>query len=202
MQICTALPYDKMKRGTQRKFTLVQGRNKFMEIQYTNEALPCDKMWINEKNYMVDLHYLSTYLATSKVVCPGLNSMSITSVKLSNCLTVTSLINSGSIVQIIGVTPSYFVNECPNSRCFAKYHSWYTILLKSLGGLPKHKNGGTIGNPVASRQPLNRRKWKNKKTKMTKKMAKTQLSKSITKDLAQTSRDLYYFSFLLLGTGF
>jgi len=59
-----------------------------------------------------------------------------------------------------------------------------------------------MGNPVASRQPLNRRKWKNKQTKRTKNMAKTQLSKSISLDLAQTSRDLYYFSFLLLGTGF
>jgi len=53
-----------------------------------------------------------------------------------------------------------------------------------------------MGNPVASRQPLNRRKWKNKATKMTKNMAKTQLSKSITLDLAQTSSDLYYFYFI------
>ena len=46
-----------------------------------------------------------TYLETSKVVCPGLKSMSTTSVKLSNCLTVISLIISGSIVEIHGVTP-------------------------------------------------------------------------------------------------
>ena len=52
-----------------------------------------------------------------------------------------------------------------------------------------------MGNPVASRQPLNRRKRKNKATKMTKNMAKTQLSQSITLDLAQTSSDLLVFLF-------
>ena len=47
-----------------------------------------------------------THFETSKVVCPGAKSISIISVKLSNCLTVISLIISGSIVEIHGVTPT------------------------------------------------------------------------------------------------
>ena len=34
-------------------------------------------------------------------------------------------------------------------------------LFKRKGGLPKHKKGFTSGNPVVSKAPLNRLRWKN-----------------------------------------
>ena len=66
--------------------------------------------------------YDLTDLETSKVVCSGLKLTSTVSVKLSNCLTVTSLINSGSIVEMVGVTPQYLANERPSSLCFFTNH--------------------------------------------------------------------------------
>jgi hypothetical protein len=52
-------------------------------------------------------------------------------------------------------------------------------LFKRKGGLPKHKNGFTSGNPVVSKAPLNRLRWKNNQPNNINVAARIQLSIAI-----------------------
>ena len=52
-------------------------------------------------------------------------------------------------------------------------------MFKRKGELPKHKNGFTSGNPVVSKAPLNRLRWKNNQPNNINIAARIQLSKAI-----------------------
>ena len=65
-------------------------------------------------------------------------------------------------------------------------------MFKRNGGLPKHKNGFTSGNPVVSKAPLNRVRWKNNQPKNINVAARIQLSIAIFEtDLALFDATIY-----------
>ena len=87
----------------------LESKTFFKKILYERTIYPQKTILMIMYLYVLEcvLYFVenNTYLDTSKVVCPGAKSISKTSVKLLNCVAVTSLMNSGSIVVMQGVTP-------------------------------------------------------------------------------------------------